>query len=76
MTTVQTPLAPPGGAAIVELKLEIPGRYLLVDHALFRMEKGLLGFLQVEGPLHPELFHEGGADNAPVHLTPAVAEHR
>lgn len=66
LTTVQTALVPPGGAALVELKLEVPGRYLLVDHALSRLEKGLLGFLQVEGPAHPELFHEVGADKSPT----------
>lgn len=66
LTTVQTALVPPGGAASVELKLEVPGRYLLVDHALSRLEKGLLGFLQVEGPAHPELFHEVGADKSPT----------
>lgn len=60
LTTVQTALVPPGGAAAVELKLEVPGRYLLVDHALSRMERGLLGFLEVNGPPRPELFHEGG----------------
>jgi nitrite reductase (NO-forming) len=65
LTTVQTVLVPPGGAALVELKLEVPGRYLLVDHALSRLEKGLLGFLQVEGPAHPELFHEVGAEKSP-----------
>lgn len=62
LTTVLTALVPPGGAAMVELKLEMPGRYLLVDHALSRLEKWLLGFLEVEGPARPELFHEGGAD--------------
>jgi nitrite reductase (NO-forming) len=59
LTTVQTTLVPPGGAAIVELKLEVPGKYLLVDHALSRLEKGLLGFLRVEGQEHPELYREG-----------------
>lgn len=67
LTTVQTALVPPGGAALVELKLEVPGRYLLVDHALSRLEKGLLGFLQVDGPAHPELFHEGGVKPSPAH---------
>lgn len=64
LTTVQTTVVPPGGAALVELKLEVPGRYLLVDHALSRLEKGLLGFLKVEGPAQPELFHEGGAETS------------
>lgn len=62
LTTVQTALVPPGGAAAVELKLEVPGRYLLVDHALSRLEKGLLGFLEVEGSAQPKLFHEGGIE--------------
>lgn len=66
LTTVQTTLVPPGGAAILELKLEVAGRYLLVDHALSRLEKGLLGFIEVEGPAHPELFHEGGTDVTPA----------
>ncbi|WP_455378109.1 hypothetical protein [Petrachloros mirabilis] len=66
LTTVQTILVPPGGAAVAELKLEVPGKFLLVDHALSRMEKGLLGFLEVEGPAHPELFHEGGTSVSPV----------
>ena len=57
LTTVQTAVVPPGGAALIELKVEMPGRYLLVDHALSRMEKGLLGFLQVKGPANPQLFH-------------------
>jgi nitrite reductase (NO-forming) len=64
LKTVQTTLVPPGGAAIVELKLEVPGKYLLVDHALSRLEKGLLGFLQVEGPEHPELYREGESNTS------------
>lgn len=66
LTTVQTALVPPGGAAMVELKLEVPGRYLLVDHALSRMDKGLLGYLEVTGPAHPELLHEDGAHTSSV----------
>jgi nitrite reductase (NO-forming) len=72
LTTVQTAVVPPGGAASVELKLEMPGRYLLVDHALSRMEKGLLGFLQVEGSANPELFHETRAALSQDHATPKV----
>lgn len=66
VTTVQTTLVAPGGAAVVELKVEVPGRFLLVDHALSRLERGLLGFLQVEGAAQPDLFHEGGADKSPA----------
>src|SRR5207244_4780347 len=32
MTNVQTTVVPAGGAAIVEFTLEVPGRYILVDH--------------------------------------------
>jgi nitrite reductase (NO-forming) len=57
LTNVQTTLVPPGGAVVVEFGLEVPGRYLLVDHALSRLERGLVGFLVVEGPENPELFY-------------------
>jgi nitrite reductase (NO-forming) len=53
---IQTVLVPPGGAAIVELKLEVPGNYILVDHALSRLERGLVGILHVEGPANPEIY--------------------
>ncbi len=66
VTNVQTTAVAPGGATVVELKVEVPGRFLLVDHALSRLERGLLGFLQVEGAAQPELFHEGGAGPSPV----------
>lgn len=46
---------------MVELKLEVPGRYILLDHAISRMERGLLGFLIVEAPENPAVFHEGKA---------------
>ena len=35
----------------------MPGRYLLVDHALSRVERGLAGFLDVEWPENPAVFH-------------------
>jgi nitrite reductase (NO-forming) len=53
---VQTTLVPAGGATMVEFGLEVPGRYILVDHALSRLERGLAGFLVVEGPEDPEVF--------------------
>ncbi len=57
MTDVQTTLAPPGGATIVELKLQVPGKYILVDHALSRIQRGLGGWLIVTGPDAPEIFN-------------------
>jgi nitrite reductase (NO-forming) len=56
LTNVQTITVPPGGAAAVEFKLDVPGKYILVDHALSRLEKGLVGILNVEGPANPEVF--------------------
>jgi nitrite reductase (NO-forming) len=61
LTNVQTTTVPPGGAAIVEFAVEVPGRYILVDHALARVERGLAGFLLVEGADKPEVFREGPA---------------
>lgn len=57
LTDVQTTLVPPGGATMLEFKTDYPGRYLLVDHALSRMEKGLAGFLTVEGKADHSIFH-------------------
>jgi nitrite reductase (NO-forming) len=56
LTNVQTATVPPGGAVAVDVKLEVPGRFLLVDHALSRMEKGLIAIVNVEGEPNPEIF--------------------
>jgi nitrite reductase (NO-forming) len=56
---VQTTTVSPGGATMVEFDLEVPGRYILVDHALSRAERGLVGFLHAEGEENPEVFREG-----------------
>jgi nitrite reductase (NO-forming) len=53
---VQTVTVPAGGAVITEAKLDVPGNYTLVDHALSRAERGLVGILHVEGPANPEIF--------------------
>jgi nitrite reductase (NO-forming) len=50
LVDVQTVVVPPGGATIVEFALQVPGRYILVDHALARMQRGLAGYLVVQGP--------------------------
>ncbi|MDQ3058309.1 MAG: copper-containing nitrite reductase [Pseudomonadota bacterium] len=56
LRNVQTTSVAPGGATMVEFKVEVPGRYILVDHALSRLEKGLAGFLYVTGPENPAVF--------------------
>ena len=53
---VQTVTVAPGGATAVDIKLEVPGDYVLVDHALSRVERGLAATLKVEGPENPEVF--------------------
>ena len=58
---VQTISVPPGGAAMVEFKLDVPGRYILADHALARLERGLVGYLQADGRLNPDIYREGPA---------------
>jgi len=54
---VQTVSVPPGGATVVDFKTLVPGRYMLVDHALSRMERGLMGFVMVEGADNPDIYH-------------------
>ncbi|MGQ4582275.1 copper-containing nitrite reductase [Lysobacter sp. F60174L2] len=56
LTDVQTTLVPPGGATMVEFKVDYPGKYILVDHALSRAEKGLAGFLTVKGEADKAIF--------------------
>ena len=57
LADVQTTLVPAGGAALVELKVDVPGEYLLVDHSIVRAtDKGALGILKVEGPDVGDIF--------------------
>ncbi len=48
-TNIQTTLIPAGGASIVEFKVEVGGTFLLVDHSIFRIDRGAVGMLKVEG---------------------------
>ena len=57
LTDVQTTLVPPGGATMVEFELQVPGNFLLVDHALSRLQRGLAGYLIVEGDENPEIIN-------------------
>ena len=54
---IQTVSVAPGGAVITEFKTKVPGNYTLVDHALARVERGLLGILHVEGAPNPEIYN-------------------
>lgn len=53
---IQTTAVLPGGATIVEFTVDVPGKYLIVDHALARMNKGAWAILEVTGPENPEIF--------------------
>lgn len=52
----QTAQVLPGGASIIEFTVDVPGKYLLVDHALARMNKGAWAVLEVTGPENKDIF--------------------
>jgi nitrite reductase (NO-forming) len=53
---VQTTAVLPGGSAIVEFTVDVPGKYVLVDHALARMNKGAWAILEVKGDPQPDVY--------------------
>lgn len=54
---LQTTLVPAGGSAITEFRVDVPGNYILVDHAIFRtFNKGSLGILAVEGEKNESIY--------------------
>lgn len=64
---VQTTLIPAGGAAMVDFRVEVPGTYILVDHALIRaFNKGTLGMLKVTG--EPDTIIYSGKEVDEVYL--------
>ena len=63
--SVQTTLVPAGGATAVEFTIDVPGTYLLVDHAIARtLHKGAVGAIVAEGADDAEVFAPG-ASNPP-----------
>jgi len=58
---IQTATVPPGDAGIFEVKAKAPGQFAFMDHAISRMEKGDVGFLEVKGPENAALVHAGPA---------------
>ncbi len=66
---VQTTAVLPGGSSIVEFTLDVPGKYLLVDHALARMNKGAWAVLDVTGEENPAIYSsvKGGAEHTHEH---------
>ena len=53
---VQTVSVAPGGATVAELVFEVPGPYVIVDHALTRVNRGLAAIIEIEGEPAPEIF--------------------
>ena len=56
LNDVQTTLIPAGGATMVELTVDYPGNYVLVDHALARVDRGAWGILNVTGKKDDSLY--------------------
>ena len=56
LKNVQTTLIPAGGASMVELKVDYPGNYVLVDHALTRIDRGAWGILNVTGAKNDAIY--------------------
>lgn len=46
-----------------EMLLDVPGSYTIVDHALYRVQKGAAGVLQVSGEPDPAVFDAPELDN-------------
>lgn len=54
--SIQTTLVPAGGAVAVDFMVDYPGKYILVDHALSRVDRGAWGILEVFGEADPAIF--------------------
>jgi nitrite reductase (NO-forming) len=48
----ETVYVAPGSAAVFELITPVPGKYILVDHAIFRVPKGAGGYMHVDPKGH------------------------
>jgi len=53
---LQTTLIPAGGVTVVEFDALVPGNYTMLDHSIFRIEKGCVGFLKVGGIPRPDIY--------------------
>ena len=59
LSNIQTTLVPAGGATWVEFTVDVPGRYMLVDHSISRaIDKGAVAFLEVEGKPDESIYHD------------------
>jgi nitrite reductase (NO-forming) len=61
--SVQSTAIPCGGAAGVEFQVQVPGTYTMLDHAIFRVHKGVAGEMVVSGDPVPEVFDPVTSDS-------------
>ncbi|HIN33815.1 MAG TPA: hypothetical protein EYM83_07740 [Nitrospirales bacterium] len=47
------PAVPP----VAEFTVDVPGNYLIVDHLIFRIDKGAVGILNVSGKENPAIYN-------------------
>lgn len=62
---IQTISVPPGGSSVVDVHPVVPGTYTLVDHAIFRLDKGCVGYLNVTGKDRPDVYAGGDPQPCP-----------
>ncbi len=55
-SSIQTTLVPAGGSTVVEIETPVPGNYAFVDHSIFRLDKGAVGFINVTGDKRPDIY--------------------
>lgn len=55
---IQTVLVAPGSATIAEFQVLVPGHYTLLDHSIFRTERGAMGMINVEGADAPLIYNK------------------
>jgi nitrite reductase (NO-forming) len=53
---VQTTLVPPGGASMAEMKLSVPGHYMIEDHHITRLQRGAMADFEVSGEPNLDVF--------------------
>jgi nitrite reductase (NO-forming) len=56
LESVQTTTVPAAGASVAEFTVDVPGSYILVDHSIFRIDKGAVGILNVTGKENPAVY--------------------
>jgi nitrite reductase (NO-forming) len=56
LENVQTTLVPAAGSSVAEFTVEMPGTYLTVDHSIYRIAKGAVGYLTVKGKNNPDVY--------------------